>query len=258
MLVPWTPLAPPRRLAGEPDVRRARAPRRWPHAGGTSRSSTRPAAPTPTCSRRRGRARRTDRCWRRRHQTAGRGRLDRTVGRTRRRQPARLDAVPRRPPTHAHELTWRVGLAGVRRRARPCAGVSTGAEVAERPAARRPQAGRRAGPGGELGTIVRGRRHRAQRRLGAPKAQRCSGDDIDPLTVLAALLRGATTSCPPTSGRRTARTSPPSDATCASSCPAERTSAGGRSTSSATAGWWCVDECGITHRFDVGDVVHLR
>ena len=144
-----------------------------------------------------------------------------------------------------------------RRRAREVAGVVADAEVAERPAARRAQAGRRARPG---------RRQRAPAYVvvgiglnvgWAPDGAARLGDGIDPADVLDALLvaydrlpadiadllPGRAWHARPVGPRRAQRTA---------------TSSAGRSTCCPTAGSWCSTSAAITHRFDTGDVVHLR
>ncbi len=185
------------------------------------------------------------------HQTAGRGRLDR-----------RWDAPPgvnlltsilfQDVPDPANELTRRVGLA-----------------VIDAVRACMPAEPRLKWPndvlleGGKLAGILshrspagaRGRRRRAQRRVGARGARRM-GEGFDPIVVLAELLR-ALAGQPAdvhdryrdmldTLGRRV-RVDLPSGSLSGTAVDVERD---GRLV--------VVDECAISHRIDVGDIVHLR
>ena len=151
-----------------------------------SRSSTRPAAPTPICSPPRRPGHPIAPCWWPITRPPGKGRLDR-----------RWEAPPgtnllvsllfRDVPEHPHQLTQRVALAAVAgvRRGRRCL---PGAEVAERSAARRPQAGRRARPSRrsrDAEYVVVG----IGLNVGwAPEGAARLGDGYDPADVLDAML----------------------------------------------------------------------
>ena len=219
----------------------------WPPGWTVEHVSRRRAAPTPTCWR--PPLERPDRSVLvADHQTAGKGRLDR-----------RWDAPPganllvsflfRDVPADPGELMRRVALAAVdacrrgRRRRRH-------AEVAQRPARRRAQAGRdpRRAPPGRTGR----RRPRAQRRLGA-RRRRPTRRRHRSARRARAPCSPPTTRCPPTSVRAVPRTRwRRSGGRCASS---SRRRARRHATDVEPDGRLVVvDACAVTHRLAVGDV----
>lgn len=190
------------------------------------------------------------------HQTAGRGRLDR-----------RWDAPPganllvsllfRDVPAAAHELTWRVGLAACAA-AEQVAGVTPTLKwpndllVDDRKLAGVLAQASFGGPGGDAVVVGIGMNVRW-----SPEGAARLGEDVDPVDVLAALL--------------TAYDALPADV-----LPLYRQRLGtlgravrvelpggevldGRAVDVDPDGRLVVlDACAVTHRLDVGDIVHLR
>ena len=163
----------------------------------------------------------------------------------------------REVPAHPHELTQRVALAAAQA-CREIAGVTPTAEVAERSVARRAQARRRARPGRRQRGDGRRTSSSASASMSAGRPTARPGwamASIRPMCstrMLVAYDRSAgrhRRAVPGVTGRRSGNRS-------ASSSPGSAVI--GRAFDVMPDGRLVVlDECGITHRFDTGDVVHL-
>jgi BirA family biotin operon repressor/biotin-[acetyl-CoA-carboxylase] ligase len=186
-----------------------------------------------------------------RHQTAGRGRMDR-----------RWDAPPgsnllvsilfREVPALPHELTWRVGLAACT----ACEAVAGFRPVLKWPNDLLLDGRKLAGMLAQAaaGVVVAG----IGLNVGwAPPGAALLGDDVDPLDVLAALLRALDDqpaeifpeyrAALATLGRDVRVELPGGEDVHGRAIDVERD---GRLV--------VLDQCGLTHRYDVGDIVHVR